>query len=112
MDKYSLVDYLAAVNLVVTLTVEKMFVKGKMEKYLFVIDVGNKSITSLSLSTVKEMVLKLSHVYSMRMGELLIINCNTVTKFMYSAVSTFLADTTKKKINILSSSEVQKGKLK
>lgn len=112
MNKYTLNDYLAAINQVVTLVVDKLFIKGKLENYLFVIDTGNKGISSLPLSTVKEMVLKLSYVYSMRMGKLLIINANTLIKFMYSAVSPFLADMTKEKIKILSQSEVAKGKIK
>jgi len=69
-----------------------------------VIDTGNKSMGSLHLSTVKEMVLKLSHVYSMRMGKLIVINCNTMMKIMYSAVSPFLAEITKQKIKLLSHS--------
>ena len=67
---------------------------------------------SLPLSTVKEMVLKLSHVYSLRMGKLLLINANTLIKFMYSAVSPFLADMTKEKIKIMTQSDVSKGKMK
>ncbi len=69
-------------------------------------------VGSCPLSTVKEMVLKLSYVYSMRMGRLLLINCNTLIKFMYSAVSPFLEDITKEKINTISLAEISKGKLK
>ena len=50
------------------------------------------------------MTLKLSYVYSMRMGKLLIINCNYLIKLMYSAISPFLADVTKQKINLISTS--------
>lgn len=95
MDKYTLNDYLAAINQVVNLVIDKLFIKGKLENYLFVIDTGGKGISSLPLSTVKEMVLKLSYVYSMRMGKLLVINANSIIKFMYSAFSPFLADITK-----------------
>jgi len=62
---------------------------------MFVIDTGNKGIGSLHLATVKDMILKLSYIYSMRMGKLLIINCNMMIKIMYSTVSPFLADITK-----------------
>lgn len=111
MEKYSLDDYLAAINQVVNLVVDKLFIKGKLENYLFVIDMQNKGIGSLPLGTVREIVLKLSYIYSMRMGRLLIINCNGVVKFMYSAVCPFLADITKEKVKLLSQSEVQKLKM-
>jgi hypothetical protein len=106
MDKYKLDDYLSAINAIVTLVVDKMFIKGKLENYVFIIDTRNKGFSSLALGTVKEMVLKLSYVYSMRMGRLLVINCNTIIKMMYSAVSPFLADITKEKIKLFSGSEV------
>ncbi len=48
----------------------------------------------------------------MRMAKLLMINCNYVIKLMYSAISPFLADVTKEKVKLLSTSEVQEGKLK
>ena len=111
IEKYSLDDYLAAINQVANLVVDRLFIKGKLENYMFVIDMQNKGIGSLPLGTVREIVLKLSFIYSMRMGRLLIINCNTFVKVMYSAVCPFLADITKEKIKLLSHSEVQKGKM-
>ena len=78
---------------------------------MFIIDMGNKGVGSLPLGTVREIVLKLSYIYSMRMGRLLIINCNTFVKVMYSAICPFLAEITKEKVKILSHSEVQKGKM-
>lgn len=75
-----------------------------MENYLFIVDTDNKNFTSLPLNVVKEMTLKLSYVYSMRMGKFLIINCNYLIKLMYSAISPFLADVTKQKINLISTS--------
>jgi hypothetical protein len=68
-----------------------LFIKGKLENYMFIIDMENKGIGSLPIGTVKEIVLKLSYIYSMRMGRLLIINTNTFFKFIYSAVCPFLA---------------------
>lgn len=69
---------------------------------MFIIDTENKNFTNLPLNIVKEMAMKLSYVYSMRMGKLLIINCNYLIKLMYSAVRPFLADVTKNKINLVS----------
>lgn len=112
MERYALGDYLAAINQVITLVVSKMFLYGKLESYLFVIDTGGKGMTSLPLSTIKELILKLSFVFSMRMGKLLLINANTLIKFTYAAISPFLNDFTKEKIKILSNSEVNKGKMR
>ena len=102
MDKYTIDDYLSAANAVITVAVEKMFIKGKVENYMFIIDTEGKGFGSLPLKTVQEMTLKFSYVYSMRMGKLLIINCNYLIKFMYSTVSVVLSDITKEKINLLS----------
>jgi hypothetical protein len=38
MEKYGLESYYSAVNAIVTLVVEYMFIKGKLEVYNFVID--------------------------------------------------------------------------
>lgn len=102
MTKYTLEDYLSAINAIVTLCIEKLFIKGKLENYLFIIDTEGKNFSSLPLTVVKEMVLKMSYVFSMRMGKLLIINCNYLIKLMYSTVSPFLAEVTREKINLLS----------
>jgi hypothetical protein len=104
IEKYTLDDYLAAINQVINLVVEKLFVKGKLENYMFIIDMENKGVGSLPISTVREIVLKLSYIYSMRMGKLLIINTNFFIKAMYSAVSPFLAEITKEKVKIISHS--------
>ena len=93
---------MAAVNAVITLVVEKMFIKGKVENYMFIIDTEGKGFGSLPLKTVQEMVLKFSFVYSMRMGKLLLVNCNYLIKFMYSTISLVLSDITKEKVKLLS----------
>ncbi len=38
MDKCTIDDYLSAANAVITVAVEKMFIKGKVENYMFIID--------------------------------------------------------------------------
>jgi hypothetical protein len=38
IEKYSLDDYLAAINQVANLVVDRLFIKGKLENYMFVID--------------------------------------------------------------------------
>lgn len=53
MEKYAIEDYLSAANAVITLAVEKMFIKGKVENYMFIIDTEGKGFGSLPLKTVQ-----------------------------------------------------------
>lgn len=53
MQKYTIEDYLSATNAIITLVIEKLFIKGKVENYLFIIDTDNKNFTSLPLNVVK-----------------------------------------------------------
>lgn len=38
MEKYTLDDYLSAGNAVITIVINKLYIKGKVENYNFVID--------------------------------------------------------------------------
>ncbi len=90
MSKYCIEDYLSSINAIINLVVDKLFIKGKLENYLFVIDTGNKGFSSLPLGILQDIVLKLSYVYSMRMGQLLIVNCNYIINFLYRTIAPFL----------------------
>jgi len=53
LQKYSIEDYLSAINAIANIVINRMFVKGKLENYNFIIDTGNRNFSSLPLSTVK-----------------------------------------------------------
>ncbi len=73
-----------------TVVTQYLFVKGVIETYLFVIDMGGKNFTSLPFDAILNIVKKLTIVYSMYLGSMLIINSNFFIKLTYSAIKKFI----------------------
>lgn len=70
--------------------INECFVAGVIETYLFVIDMEGNNFTSLPIEQIGAIIKKLSIVYSMYLGTLLVINCPTFVKFTYTAVKIFI----------------------
>lgn len=88
-------------NAVLNCVVEFCFVQGVIENYLFVIDMQGKNFTSLPIESIGSIIKKLAIVYSMYLGNLLVINAPTFVKFTYTAVKIFIHEDTRQKIQIL-----------
>lgn len=95
---YSLNEYYSAINAVLTVVTQFLFVKGVVETYVFIIDMGGKNFTSLPFDGILNIVKKLSIVYSMYLGSMLIINANKFVKITYFTVKKFLHEETVNKI--------------
>jgi hypothetical protein len=105
-DRYELGDYYCAINAVLNVVVDVCFVPGVVEQYLFVIDMGGQNFTSLRVDAIGSIIRKLSTVYSMYLGALLVINAQTFVRFTYAALSIFIHEETRKKITLLSCKEL------
>lgn len=68
---------------------------------------GSKNFTSLPFDTIITIIKKLSVVYSMLLGRMLIINTNSLIRLSYCAISKLLHEETVKKIKVLGSQELQ-----
>jgi uncharacterized protein YehS (DUF1456 family) len=71
------------------------------------VDMGSKTFTSLPFDTIITIIKKLSVVYSMLLGRMLIINTNSLIRLSYCAISKLLHEETVKKIKVLGSQELQ-----
>jgi hypothetical protein len=108
LKENSLEDYYSAINAVLTVVTKVLFVKGVIENYCFVIDMGNKNFTSLPVDTTLTIIKKLTVIYSMLLGRMLIINTNSIIRLTYYAISKFFHPETKKKIKVFGSHELNK----
>lgn len=108
LDRYEVIDYYCAFNTLLNLVVEKCFVPGVVETYLFVMDMGGKNFTSLPLEAIGNIIKKLSIVYSMYLGAMPVINTHSFVKFTYTAIKMFIHEDTRKKITLLSHDELDK----
>ena len=103
-DRYTVEEYYSAINACIQTVIDHMFVPGRLEKYLYIIDMGNKSITSMPFDKLVAIITKLSVVYSLRLGAMAILNTNYLFKLSYIALKPFISEETKNKITILTSS--------
>lgn len=94
-SRYSLKNYYSAINAVLNCVINYCFVKGVIETYLFVIDMGGKSFTSLPIETMGSIIKKMSIVYSMYLGHMIIVNSTKVVKISYSALKVFIHEETR-----------------
>ncbi len=101
LDRYEIIDYYCAFNAVLNLVVSTCFVPGVIENYLFVIDMGGKNFTSLPFEALGSIIKKMSIVYSMFLGTMLIINTQNFIKFSFNAFKIFIHEDTRKKILML-----------
>lgn len=65
------------------------------------IDMGGKNFTSLPIEQIGNIINKLGIVYSMYLGNMLVINTQTFVKFTFTAVKIFIHEETRKKITLL-----------
>lgn len=100
-DRNDVTDYYCAFNAVLNVAVNTCFVPGVIENYVFVIDMGGKNFTSLPLPSLGNIIKKMSIVYSMYLGTMLVVNSQTFVKFTYNALKPFIHEETKKKIILL-----------
>lgn len=103
LDKYDIIDYYCAFNAVLNLVVEYCFVPGVIENYVFVIDMGGKNFTSLPFEAIGNIIKKMSIIYSTYLGIMLVINTSYFIKLSYKALSIFIHEETRKKIQMLDS---------
>lgn len=108
LETYELDNYYCAINAVISVVAQHCFVKGVIETYLFVIDMGGKNFTSLPLEAIGSIIKKLAVVYSMYLGEMLVINTQYFIKLSYYALRGFIDESTRQKIHLLDSSELEK----
>lgn len=62
---------------------------------------GGKNFTSLPIEQIGNIINKLGIVYSMYLGNMLVINTQTFVKFTFTAVKIFIHEETRKKITLL-----------
>ena len=103
----TLEEYYSAINAVLTVVTKFLFVKGSIESYLFIIDMGGKSFTSLPFDAILSIIKKLTIVYSMYLGSMLVLNTNKIIKITYFAVKKFLHEETIAKIQLLGCNELE-----
>lgn len=78
-----------------------MFVPGKVENYVLVIDMEGKVF--LPIPTLETLIKKLSVVYSSCLEKLFLVNANLMVKLGYNGVKHFVHPDTQKKVNVLAS---------
>lgn len=90
-NRYTIEEYYCAINACITTVIEHMFVPGKIEKYLYVIDMGGKNFTSLPFDGLVTIINKLGTVFSLRLGSMIVANTNYLVKVSYMALKAFIA---------------------
>ena len=100
LKTYHLNDYFSAFNAVMTIVVKYLFVKGVVEKYCFVIDIGGKSLIGISLDDILTVIKKLSVVYANFLGIMLITNSSSFIKMSYFTIKQFIHEETVNNIHI------------
>ena len=103
-------EYYSAVNAVLTVVTKFLFVKGSIESYMFIIDMGGKSFTSLPFDAILNTIKKLTIIYSMYLGAMLVLNTNKLIKITYFTVKKFLHEETAAKIQLLGCDELENMK--
>ena len=89
-EKYTMTDYYCAINTLLTFVIDKTFIKGVAEKYFFIIDSGEKNLTSIPINNLRTIIEKLGSVYSLRLGHMLIVNLNYFLKFAFNTFKPFI----------------------
>lgn len=80
-----------------------MFLPGKIENWVMVIDTGGKMMLPAGL--IETIIKKLGVVYSSCLEKLFVVNSHWMLKLTYSAVSKFIHPDTQKKIQVLAEGE-------
>lgn len=83
-----------------------MFVPGKVENWIMVIDTGGRLLLPVNL--LENIIKKLSVVYSSCLEKLFVVNANYMVKIVYAAVKKLIHPDTQKKIAVLGSDEMNK----
>ena len=76
---------------------------GKSENWLTVFDLNNVGITALPRDWIVEFINKFKHHYYQRNVGMFLLNSPFMIKFLWSFLSVFIPESTKKKITIVSS---------
>ena len=106
LSKYELDDYYCAINAVISVVRQHCFVKGVIETYLFVIDTGEQ-VLGLPIDAIGNIIKKLAVVYSMFLGEMLVLNASYLVRGSYWAAKPFIHEDTRKKITLLGKSQMK-----
>jgi len=81
---------------------EFMFVPGRIENWIMVIDTGGKLL--LPVSSLETIIKKLAVVYSSCLEKLYVVNANFMVKLAYATAKKFIHPQTQQKIEVLSES--------
>lgn len=106
LTQFSLDDYYCAFNNLLKPVMDHMFLPGKIENWIMVIDTGGKLL--LPVTALETIIKKLGVVYSSCLEKLYVINANFVVKLAYSTVKKFIHPDTQKKIDVLSDDEMHR----
>lgn len=81
-----------------------MFLPGRIENWIMVIDTGGKLL--LPVTSLETIIKKLGVVYSSCLEKLYVVNANFMVKLAYSTAKKFIHPQTQQKIDVLSDSEM------
>jgi hypothetical protein len=90
--QYTMNDYYCALNHLLKPVIDGMFVPGKVENWIIVIDTEGKLL--LPLHMVECIVRKLSVIYCGRLEKMYIVNANILFKLGYKVVKQFITSNT------------------
>lgn len=102
-SKYTVDDYYAALNTLLKPIKEYMFVPGKVENWVWIID--TESRLNLPVSSAATVIEKMSAVFSSTLHKMFVVNSNTLISLMYSGVKRFIHPETVSKIEVLTPEE-------
>ena len=97
--KYTVEHYFAALNMLVKPIREFMFVPGKVENWVWIVDTESK--LNLPVTSAATVIEKMGAVFSSTLHKLFVVNSNSIIWFMYKGVKKFIHPQTVDKIEVL-----------
>lgn len=96
--KYEIEDFYSAINTLINFVIDRLFIPGSIEKYVFLILATDLNIRNISMDSITRAINDLSVIYAGNLKKMFIFDNGNTTKLVYSTIKPFISAGTQKKI--------------